>query len=130
MAITSSTSVSQSGLQQLSLQQAKRAAAQAEQTADALQTQAQDARRRANREQENARSLSVQADQAQSGADRAKQGLVALQSANEMKVQLGNTVEHVAQKQQVAQSVSSTQQTAPVVNTQGQVTGTVINTTA
>jgi len=135
MAITSSVSgtqsIVQSGLQQLKLQQARRSAEQAEQTAQALQTQANDAQRRAAREQENARSLSVQADQAQGNAGRARQGLALIQTANESLTQVGNVVDQVIKKQQSVQtSTQSVQESKPVVNTQGQVTGTVINTTA
>lgn len=135
MAITASVSgtqsVVQSGLQQLKLQQARRSAEQAEQMAQALQTQANDAQRRAAHEQENARSLSVQADQAQSNAGRARQGLAATQTASESLTQIGNVVDQVIKKQQSVQSgTQSVQESKPVVNTQGQVTGTVINTTA
>lgn len=135
MAITASVSgtqsIVQSGLQQLKLQQARRNAEQAEQTAQALQTQADEAQRRARREQENARSLSVQADQAQSNAGRARQGLALIQTASQSITQVGNVVDQVIKKQQSAQTgTQPVQQSKPVVNTQGQVTGTVINTTA
>jgi len=135
MAITSSVSgtqsIVQSGLQQLKLQQARRSAEQAEQTAQALQTQANDAQRRAAREEEQARSLSVQADQAQGNAGRARQGLALIQTANESLTQVGNVVDQVIKKQQSVQtSTQSVLESKPVVNTQGQVTGTVINTTA
>lgn len=137
MAITASLSgtqpIVQSGLQQLKLQQARRNAAQAEQTAQALQTQADEAQRRAAHEQENARSLSVQADQAQGDAGRARQGLALIQTSSDSVTQLGRVADQVIQKQQSSQAATpapSVQESKPVVNTQGQVTGTVINTTA
>ncbi|MRR51625.1 MAG: hypothetical protein EG825_12045 [Rhodocyclaceae bacterium] len=135
MAITASISgtqsIVQSGLQQLKLQQARRNAEQAEQTAQALQVQADEAQRRAAREQENARSLSVQADQAQTNAGRARQGLASIQTASDSVAQLGNVVDQVITKQQAAPAAtSSVQESKPVVNTQGEVTGTLINTTA
>ncbi|MFA6310015.1 MAG: hypothetical protein WCV99_08340 [Sterolibacterium sp.] len=142
MAIGSSTSsiqtlpsATQDAWQQLRLQQAKRDADRAERTAESLQAQAQDAKRVALRADETARSLSVQADQAQSEAGKARQGVASLSSLG----QLETLVDHVSD--QVTQRLQSAQQTAsvngqvsasatPVVNTQGQVTGTVVNTTA
>lgn len=139
MAIGSSTSgiqsAAQTGWQQLKLQQAKRNADQAEQTARSLLTQAQDAQRTADREQETARTLSVQSDQALSVAGRARQGLAALSSLSQMQAQLTHVADLVIQNQRNAQASSPPQTSAtasatPVVNTQGQLTGTVVNTTA
>lgn len=142
MAIGSSTSsiqtVTQGALQQLRLQQAKRDADRAEQTAQSLQGQAQDAQRVANRAEEVARSLSVQADQAQSQAGKARQGLASLSSLGQLQALVDHVSDQVFQTplntQQSAPTVPTTSQTqastTPVVNTQGQVTGTVVNTTA
>lgn len=135
MATISSTSSAQSasqfGLQQLKLQQAQRNADQAELTAQSLRVQAQEAQRTADRAQENARQVGVQSDQAQDNADRAKQGIAAIKTANQMQSQLTQVVNQVAARQETAQPAAPTKpQASPVVNTQGQLTGTVINTTA
>lgn len=142
MAIGSSTSgiqtlpsATQDAWQQLRLQQAQRDADRAERTAESLQAQARDAQKVALRANETARSLSVQADQAQSEAGKARQGVASLSSLG----QFQTLVNHVSD--QVTQRLQNTQQSAPVnsqvpvsttpvVNTQGQVTGTVVNTTA
>ncbi|MDD5249891.1 MAG: hypothetical protein PHY45_12950 [Rhodocyclaceae bacterium] len=135
MAIISSTvasSAAQYGLGQLRLQQAKRSADQAEQAAQALQAQAQDARRAADQADENARSLAVASTQAQADAGKARQGLAALQSVGQMETQLANVADRVIMQQQSAQAgvLTKSVKAAPVVNTQGQVTGRVVNTTA
>lgn len=130
----------QSGWQQLQLQQARRTAEQVEQTARALKAQADGAQRTAEQAQENARSLTVRSDQAQTSAGQAWQGVAAIQTRAQMQTQLSRTVEQVVVRQQaesapvaaVAADPSAAPATSPspVVNVQGQVTGTVINTTA
>ncbi|MCX7174553.1 MAG: hypothetical protein NT159_11660 [Proteobacteria bacterium] len=141
MAIGSSTSniqsATQGAWQQLRLQQAKRDADRADQTAQALQAQAEDAQRVANRAEAEAKSLGVQADQAQSEATRARQGLASLSSMGQMQTLLNHVTEQVFQVPQNTQQstqlsvpVKSQTGATPVVNTQGQVTGTVVNTTA
>lgn len=139
MAIGSATSgiqsATQDAWQQLKLQQAKRDADRADQTAQALQAQAADAQRVASRAEEVARSLSVQAEQAQSVAGKARQGLASLSSLGQLQALVDHVSEQVFQTQlDTPQSVPATTQTqastTPVVNTQGQVTGTVVNTTA
>lgn len=132
MAIVSSTSGSpaaQSGWQQLKLLQAKRSADQAEQAAQSLQQQAQEARRTADRADERARTLAVDSDQAQAIAGKARLGLAATQSEGQMQTQVTKIADQVIQRQQNAQTGTSAQ-SAPVINTQGQLTGTVVNTTA
>jgi len=139
MAIGSSTSglpsATQDAWQQLKLQQAQRDADRADWNAQALQAQAREAQGVANRAEEVARSLSVQADQAQAQAGKARQGVASLSSLGQMQ----NLLNHVSE--QVFPTPTDTQQSAPagsqaqtgatpVVNTQGQVTGTVVNTTA
>jgi len=138
--LSSSPSAVQSGLQQLRLQQAKADAERAEQTARALQVQARNAQQRANQAQENARSITIQADQAESSAGQARQGLAVIRSVSRMQSSLAGTAAQVVAKQDAAApatptlAVSPTGQSpaapAPVVNIQGQVTGTVVNTTA
>jgi hypothetical protein len=143
--ITSATQqATQSGLADLRVAQAQRNAVQAEQTARALQQQAAGARREANRAQENARSLSVQSSQAQDDAGRARQGVAALQSQVDNLSNLSQRLDTLApQAVTPAAEVAAVSQAAPspaaapaanapapVVNTDGQVTGTLINITA
>ena len=135
MAIGSSTSglqpATQAAWQQFKLQQAKRDADRADQNAQSLQAQAQDAQRVANRAEEVARSLSVQADQAQSEAGRARQGLASLSSLGQFQSLVDHVSDQFTQRLQSTQAVASTAaKSAPVVNTKGQVTGKVVNTTA
>jgi len=139
MAIGSSTSsiqsVTQEAWQQLKLQQAQRDADRADWNAQALQAQAQEAQRVANRAEDVARSLSVQADQAQAEAGKARQGLASLSSLGQMQDLLNHVSEQVFPTPQTGETSATangqTQTSAtPVVNTQGQVTGTVVNTTA
>lgn len=127
--ISGAQSAAQSGLQQLKLQQAKRDAEQAEQTASALQAQARDAQQRAGEAQENARSVTAQSDQAQANAGQARQGLAVVRAIGQMQTQLTNVVAQVTGKLAVPEPAAPTP-VPPVVNAQGQVTGTVINTTA
>lgn len=130
--ISGAQAAAQSGLQQLRLQQAKRNAEQAEQVANSLQAQARDAQQRAGEAQENARSISAQSDQARSTAGQARQGLAALTTGSQMQSQLGRVIEQVIDKQKAPEppAVVAKSPAPPVTNTQGQVTGTVINTTA
>lgn len=72
------SSASQDNLQQFMLQQARRSADQAEQTAQSLKAQSDAAQRAADQSQENANSLTTQSDQAQATADQARLGLMAL----------------------------------------------------
>jgi sRNA-binding protein len=136
-AISSSTSVgsqaaTQAGWQQLRLQQARQNAARAEQTAQALAAKAADAQQVAARADESARSLYVQSEQASSVAGQARQGLAMIRSASEMQNSLSNTVSQVSVRQEVKVTDTQTSpvESPPVVNTSGQVTGVVVNTTA
>lgn len=135
MAIDSSTSgmqaVTQLGWQQFKLQQAKRNADQAERAAQILQQQAVNAQREADRSQEEAKTLAVQSDQAQTLAVKARQGLAALSSEATMQSRLTHVIDQASQHLSNIQSVSAAQdKAAPVVNSQGQTTGQIINTTA
>lgn len=144
MAVTSATSNSlsatQLGVQQLRVQQAKQNAERAESAARSLRSQADAAQREANQAQENARSMYVRSDQAESIAGQARQGLAAVRSQSEMQVRLGNTVDQVVERANIStvnvasddQSATTTEQRTrqPVVNTSGQLTGRVVNTTA
>lgn len=137
------SSVVQAGWQQLRVQQARQDAAQAEQAARALGARAESAQKTANQAIKVARELSVQSDQANSNAGHARQGLAAAESADQMRAQLSSVADQVTKSQESAETsvpsaapVSTTASPSiqgsnvGVVNTQGQRTGTVINTTA
>jgi hypothetical protein len=148
--VSGAQSAAQSGWQQLKLQQAQRNATQAEQNARALEAQASNAKRDADRAQDNARSLEIQSGQARDDAGRARQGLAAIRSTQEMQVRLGNTVDQAVKLQSstktastattttteasaptvaTAATASTTSSAAPVINTQGETTGRIINIT-
>jgi len=118
----------------LRLQQARQNADRAEQAARALEARAVDAKRIAERADENARSLFVQADQANSVAGQARQGLAMVKSVSQMQSSLSNTVSQVTERQEVKETGVVTQasqvESPPVINTSGQITGVVVNTTA
>jgi hypothetical protein len=124
------TSVS-SAASQLRLQQATRDAEQAEQNARSLAADARQAWRVANDAQQSARSISAKADQAQTNATQARMGVTAIKTGTQVQVQLvgatGSTAE-VAKATEAGPPAPST--ASPVVNTQGQLTGRVVNTTA
>jgi hypothetical protein len=136
ISVSSSSSANDYGLQQIRLQQARRNADQAEQAAQSLKTQADAAQRVADREQENARSLYVQSDQAQTKAGQARQGLAAFSSAQQAITQLSKSVDQVLSREQVPAEVVSSAAAPPassvgaaVTNSQGQVTGKIVNAT-
>ncbi len=114
-------------MQQLKVQQAKQNAEQAEFAARALRAQANEVQQAADRAQEEARSLFVRSDQAQSAAGQARQGLAMLKSFDTMQTRLVNAISQAGERQVQMQQASAP---APVVNTSGQVTGTVVNTVA
>jgi hypothetical protein len=138
--IAGAQAATQAGWQQLRLQQARRNAERAEATAQVLQARAADAQRVAERADESARSLSVQSSQAQSAAGQARQGLAMVRSVEQMQVSLSNTVSQAGERQNAPPAVQQVapQQTEavskatppPVLNTSGQITGVVVNTTA
>lgn len=115
------------------MQQARRTADQAEAEAQSLRLQAANAQRSADHAEANAQSLTSAASQAESDAGRARQGLVAMQTTGNMVAVLSNTVQQVLTKQQAQQAPQTTPTPAPapaVTNSQGQVTGTIVNVTA
>ena len=114
---------------QMQQQAAERSANQAESKARALKSQADDAQAIANRQQENARSLRVQSQQAQGDAGSARQGLASLQSLEKTQTQLGQLHNDLNAALNPSSS-TSTDAASPVVNTQGQVTGSVLSVTA
>lgn len=132
MAAISSTvgmqAATQAGYQQFELLNAKRAAEKAEQVARALEERAGDAQRVADRANARAQTLAVQSKQARNIAGQAYQGLAVMKTVSGMQAGLLNLADQVIARQQVAAAVNTVQ--PPVVNTSGQVTGTVVNTTA
>ena len=128
MAVTSASGAqsASSGLwAQLQLQLARRTADQAEQQASALQAQARSAQSVADRAQENARSLQAQGDASQARLDLANRSAVGeVQSQlSDLQTQIGKVLESGA-------PIASATTSAPVVNTSGQQTGTLVNVTA
>ncbi|MEW6164887.1 MAG: hypothetical protein AB1642_07475 [Pseudomonadota bacterium] len=124
--------ITQAAFQQLKVQQARQNAERAEQTAETLRARAADAQRTADRAQESARSLYVQSREADSAAGQARQGVALIQSTSEARAQLANTVSQASERFSPEVSVSETtsENSAPVRNTSGQITGRVVNTTA
>jgi hypothetical protein len=100
----------------------QRSADQAEREAQSLQAQAQSARTAASRAQGEARNLETQSNQADIRAGRARQNVEVIRSESQQKNQLSSSFDSSSQSQQT--------QTSPVVNTQGQLTGKLINATA
>ncbi len=128
--VSSVSSAGPSGLQQLMQLQARRSADQAELTAQSLRRQANDAQRVADQANENARSLSVQSNQAQEKAGQARQGVSALNASKQAFAQVSKVVEQAVVREPVSTSTIPAISTVPVVNSQSQLTGTIINTTA
>ena len=134
-------SVVQSGTRQLQVQQARRNAAQAEQVARSLAVEAASAQRVADRAQDNARDLGVRSNEANASAGQARQGLVAMTNQAVANERLSNFLGQVIEREGfdepvrpaadvVVSPAASSSASTPVVNTQGQVTGTLVNTTA
>lgn len=116
---------------QLQLQQARQAADQAEQQAAALQARAQSAQTVADRAQENARSLQVQSRQAQGDASQARLNLASQDVASQVQTQLGDLKAQISEVlKSDTLSATPVPAPAPVINTSGQATGTLVNVTA
>lgn len=112
-------------LQDLKVQQATQQAQQAESVARSLRAAANAAQGEADRAVENARSLYVRSGQAASAAGQARQAVGQLKATADIGMHVAATVSQVSERVTGPQMVSG-----PVVNTSGQVTGTVVNTTA
>lgn len=131
ISLSGTPSVAQSGLAQFRLQQATRDAEQAEQVARSLQAQARDAQQQAGEAQQKARSIAAQATQAQSIAGQARRGVAAAETVGQLQTQLTNVNSQVTEKLKIALPTIRTRTApAPVINSQGQITGTLINTIA
>ncbi len=115
---------------QLQQQQAQRAADQAEQKARSLQSQARDAESVAIRAQENARSLKVQSDQAEGEASNARMNVVSQQSRSELSSQFADWHQQLTAALSTDKKTSSTTTAQPVLNAEGQTTGTLVSVTA
>lgn len=119
---------------QLQQQQVQRVADRAEQKARALRAQASQAQSVADRAQENARSIKLQSEQARGVAANARTDLASMKSMDTVRSQLG---EWHAQLSTAlgAEGISSTSPSAtntaqPVLNAEGQATGTLLSVTA
>ena len=133
MPITSTSGAQSSGnlvWAQLQQQQAQRNADQAEQKARALQDKARDAQAVADQAQENARSTKVSSDQAQGDAREARQGLVALKSLEQVQSGFSELRDELRKVIDPTAADAASGKAAPVVNSSGQTTGTLVNVTA
>lgn len=129
--ISASQSTGANSSQLSALQQAKRAADQAESAAQTLETQASAAQNAASNAQGYADSLSIQAGQAQLNVGWSQQNLAAVETAGQLSSQISSVVTNVVDVQQNRPShIATPAPTPPVLNTQGQVTGKIINTSA
>lgn len=134
--LSSGQSVGSSLWGQIQQQQAQRSADQAEQRAITLQQRAREAQSVADRAQENARLLKVESNQAQGEATQAKQGLAERAAVAKVQVRLSDLHEQIssmlkAESTTNASAISATSASlAPVLNSLGQSTGTLVNVTA
>lgn len=111
---------------QLQRQQAERNAEQAEQRASSLHAETRQAKAEADRAQERARTLEVETDQATEEAGRARSGLAASRALQQVDARIGEVREQIDPAPVTAQAAEAPAP-RPVVNAQGEVTGTVIN---
>lgn len=132
MAIDSTASVAQSSTlmvqQQARLMQAQRSADDAERQAQALEGRVQNARSAAARAQQEARSLEGQLGQADSRVDRARQSVDSARANSRVSQTSDSGTQLAARLQTPLQEAPAPAR--PSVNTQGQVTGSIINVTA
>ena len=129
--ISASQSASPSSSLQAALQQAKRTASQAESNAQALEAQASNAQAAASSAQGYASALNIQAGQAQLNVNWTQQDLDAVETAGQISTQITSVVSNVLDvEQSKPASIAVPVAKPPVVNTQGQVTGKIINTSA
>ncbi|MCG2577269.1 hypothetical protein LZ012_09715 [Dechloromonas sp. XY25] len=116
---------------QIQQQQAQRTADQAEQRARILQQQASDAQGVASRAEEKARTLQVESNSAQSDAGEARRNVVASKSLEAVQAKISDVRGQIKDiLQQPDASAATTTAQAPVVNSFGQETGTLVNVTA
>ena len=115
---------------QIQQQQAQRTADQAEQRAKVLQQQAREAQGVASRAQEKARTLQVESNSAQSDAGEARRNVVASKSLETVQAKISDVRSQIKEVLQPDSSSAPKQALAPVVNSFGQETGTLVNVTA
>lgn len=115
---------------QIQQQLAQRNVEQSEQQARALRSKAQDAEAVAERARENARSLHVEANQAQGDVSRARLNLAEQNSLGEVQANLTDLHDQITQLNSSSSTTKLSASLAPVINTSGQTTGTVVNVTA
>ncbi|MFU8838268.1 MAG: hypothetical protein ACNA75_08210 [Thiohalomonadaceae bacterium] len=129
--ISDTRSATAAAFGQLQQQQAQRQVEQAEQRLQQLQAEAAKARQEASQANERARSLEVDSDQARSDVDRARIGASSRDALAQVDSQIGEIREQIAVAQSPEPSVNVPSPAAsPVVNMQGEVTGTQVNVVA
>jgi hypothetical protein len=116
-------SIAQGLVQALQLQQAQRNAERTQAEARALQDEAAAAQRHADRADQQARSIGQEAQRAQSAANSADRNLTSVRA-------LTDTQKQLTQLSQSLHPAVQAPQPPPVVNAQGQLTGTVVNVKA
>lgn len=125
--VSSTSSNALFGVSMARVQTAKRNAEQAEARASALLAQARDARKTADRAEDAARSAEADATQAQAGAQRAVQGYMMLVNTGQMGARIAMVADRIEEKRQPTHAATTAKS---AVNSQGQVTGRLVNTTA
>lgn len=115
---------------QMQQRQAERSAELAEQRARSLQTETRQAKAEAERAQEQARTLEVETDQAVSEAGRARSGVLATETLQELDTRLDALRTSINTAFPPAGEPPGASPARPVLNAQGEVTGTVINVSA
>jgi len=122
--ISVSSSVAQSGSTQSAVFAARRAAVQAQQTAERIQAQARDARTTVERAETNARAMDTRSSQATSEAAQAQQNLASLSNGGQSQSSL------LAQVNPASRYAAGASPLPPVTNNQGQRLGMMINIVA
>lgn len=115
---------------QMQQRQAERSAELAEQRARSLQTETRQARAEAERAQERARTLEVETDQAVDEAGRARRGVSATEALQELDTRFDALRTSISTAFPPSGEPSESPPARPVLNAQGEVTGTVINVSA
>jgi hypothetical protein len=113
---------------QLVVQQARRAAEQAETSARALRAQASTASRAADQAQERARQLQVRSDQADGDLGSARRNVAALEANGQLQTGYQSIRDSIAET--IATLDIPEPAPVPVANAEGQLTGTLVNVTA
>ena len=128
--LTSSPGASGALWSQIQQQQAQRNADQAEQNARSLRVAARAAEAVANRAQENARTVRVESSQADSRSNQASQNLASLKSLADVQSGFDALRQEISSVLSAEPITPATVPVAPVINTSGQETGTLISVTA